>query len=124
MTFREVSSRCKLVQGCPQGEHVGFVQLAVVVIHHLRGEVSANWLSLCLFVPSSRYDFRVVYCGYPGLHLENMTEREREIYFKSHISLWEHSSHFRLIGRGVPSVPVVSQLMYKFLCLASPKENP
>jgi len=48
----------------------------------------------------------------------------REIYFKSHISLWEHSSHFRLIGRGVPSVSVVSQLMYKFLCLASPKENP
>jgi len=47
--------------------------------------------------------------------------REREIYFKSHISLWEHSSHFRLIGRGVPSVSVVSQLMYKFLCLASPK---
>jgi len=49
---------------------------------------------------------------------------EREIYFKSHISLWEHSSHFRLIGRGVPSVSVVSQLVYKFLCLASPKENP
>jgi len=48
----------------------------------------------------------------------------REIYFKSHISLWEHSSHFRLIGRGVPSVSVVSQLVYKFLCLASPKENP
>jgi len=39
--------------------------------------------------------------------------REREIYFKSHISLWEHSSHFRLIGRGVPSVSIVSQLMYK-----------
>jgi len=36
------------------------------------------------------------------------TEREREIYFKSHFSLWEHSSHFRLIGRGVPSVLVVS----------------
>jgi len=52
-------------------------------------------------------------------------EREREVYFKSHIvSLWEHSSHFRLIGRGVPSVSVVSQLVYKFLCLASPKENP
>jgi len=51
-------------------------------------------------------------------------EREREIYFKSHISLWEHSSHFRLIGRGIPSVSVVSQLVYKFLCLASPKENP
>jgi len=31
-------------------------------------------------------------------------ERERETYFKSHISLWEHSSHFRLIGRGIPSV--------------------
>jgi len=37
--------------------------------------------------------------------------------------LWEHSSHFRLIGRGVPSVSV-SQLMYKLVCLASPKENP
>jgi len=48
-------------------------------------------------------------------------EREREIYFKSHISLWEHSSHIRLIGRGVPSVSVVSQLLYKFLCLASPE---
>jgi len=53
-----------------------------------------------------------------------LLEREREIYFKSHISLWEHSSHFRLIGRGVPSVSVVSQLMYKFLCLASPEEIP
>jgi len=52
------------------------------------------------------------------------TDIEREIYFKSHISLWEHSSHFRLPGSGVPSVSVVSQLMYKFLCLASPKENP
>jgi len=51
-------------------------------------------------------------------------EREREIHFKSHIFLWEHSSHFRLIGRGVPSVSVVSQLVYKFLCLASRKENP
>jgi len=29
---------------------------------------------------------------------------EREIFTsKSHISLWEHSSHFRLIGRGVHS---------------------
>jgi len=56
--------------------------------------------------------------------LPDPTEREREIYFKSHISLWKHSSHFRLIGRGVPSVSVVSQLMYRFLCLASPKENP
>jgi len=51
-------------------------------------------------------------------------EREREIYIKSHISWWEHSSHFRLIGRGVPSVSVISQLVYKFLCLASPKDNP
>jgi len=51
-------------------------------------------------------------------------QREREIYFKSHISWWEHSSHFRLIGRGVPSVSIVSQLVYKFLYLASPKESP
>jgi len=50
--------------------------------------------------------------------------REREIYFKSHNSWWEHSRHFRLIGRGVPSVSVVSQLVYKFLNLAFPKENP
>jgi len=54
----------------------------------------------------------------------SVPKREREIYFKSHISVWEHSSHFRLIGRGVPSVSVVSQLMYKCLCLPSPKENP
>jgi len=36
-------------------------------------------------------------------------ERERDIYYKKanpHISLWEHSSHFRLIGRGIPSVPL------------------
>jgi len=52
------------------------------------------------------------------------TQSEREIYFKSHISLWEHSSHVWLIGRGVPSVSAVSQLVCKFLCLASPKENP
>jgi len=45
-------------------------------------------------------------------------------YFKFHISWWEHSSHFRPIGRGVPSVSVVAQLVYKFLCLASPEENP
>jgi len=33
--------------------------------------------------------------------------RERERYTsKSHISLWEHSSRFRLIGRGVPSVQI------------------
>jgi len=30
--------------------------------------------------------------GTPPLH-----ERQREIYFKSHISLWEHSSHFRTL---------------------------
>jgi len=54
----------------------------------------------------------------------SLSTDQREIYFKSHISLWEHSSHFRLIGRRVPSVSVFSQLMYKFLCLASPKENP
>jgi len=52
-----------------------------------------------------------------------LTDRERGIYFKSHISWWEHSSHFRLIGRGVPSVSVVSQLVYKFLCLASPRDS-
>jgi len=56
--------------------------------------------------------------------MTHLREREREIYFKSHISWWEHSSHFRLIGRGVPSVSVVSPLVYKFFCLASPNENP
>jgi len=66
----------------------------------------------------------IVVTGAQGGGVSCLIEREGEIYFKSHISLWEHSSHFRLIGRGVPSVSVVSQLMYKFLCLASPKENP
>jgi len=57
----------------------------------------------------------------PGAWLPHTErEREREIYFKSHIPSWEHSSHFRLIGRGVPSVSVVSQLVYNFLWLASP----
>jgi len=51
-------------------------------------------------------------------------EREREIYFKSHNSLWEHSSHFRLIGRGVPSVSVVSQLVYKFSVWPPPRKIP
>jgi len=56
--------------------------------------------------------------GFGWLSILNLGElREREIYFKSHISWWEHSSHFRLIGRGVPSVSVVSQLVYKFLSL-------
>jgi len=36
-------------------------------------------------------------------------EGEGEIYSKSHISWWEHSSHFRPAGRGVHSVSVVSQ---------------
>jgi len=40
--------------------------------------------------------------------MRSLFVREREIYFKSHISLWEHSSHFRLIGRGVPSVSCFS----------------
>jgi len=40
-------------------------------------------------------------------------ERETENSSSTHISLWEHSSHFRLIGRGVPSVSAVSQLLYK-----------
>jgi len=31
-------------------------------------------------------------------------ERDRYLLLSTHISLWEHSSHFRLIGRGVPSV--------------------
>jgi len=59
--------------------------------------------------------------GSPGNRGVVFKAVEREIYFKSHISLWEHSSHFRLIGRGVPSVSVVSQLMYKFLCLGLPQ---
>jgi len=50
--------------------------------------------------------------------------RERVFTSNTHNSLWEHSSHFRLIGRGVPSVSVVSQLLYNFLCFASPRENP
>jgi len=38
-------------------------------------------------------------------------KRERERFTsESHVPLWEHSSHFRLIGRDVPSVSVVSQL--------------
>jgi len=57
-------------------------------------------------------------------HYVNVYVPEREIYFKCHISWWEHSSHFRLIGRGVLSVSVVSQLVYEFLCLTSPKEKP
>jgi len=57
-------------------------------------------------------------------HSGAMGGREGEFYFKTHISWWEHSSHFRLIGRGVPSVSVVSQLVYKFLWLASPRRNP
>jgi len=35
-------------------------------------------------------------------------ERERELLQSAHISLWEHSSHNRLIGRGVPDVSFVS----------------
>jgi len=58
------------------------------------------------------------------LNVKRLPQREREIDFKSHISLWEHSSHVRLIGRSVPSVFVVSRLVYNFLCLASPRENP
>jgi len=63
--------------------------------------------------------------GSTSAHSDGVREtiaKESEFYFKSHISLWEHSSHFRLIRKGVSSVSVVSQLVYKFLCLASPKE--
>jgi len=34
--------------------------------------------------------------------------RERDLPHSTHISLWEHSSHLRLIGRGVPSVSCFS----------------
>jgi len=34
--------------------------------------------------------------------------------FKIHISLWEHSSHDRLIGRGVPGVSFCFSLVYNF----------
>jgi len=51
--------------------------------------------------------------------------RERERFTSSPTFLGGNTpATFRLIGRGVPSVSVVSQLVYKFLCLASPKENP
>jgi len=46
--------------------------------------------------------------GRQGGGTSNGWEREREIYFKSHISWWEHSSRFRLIGRGMPSVSCFS----------------
>jgi len=58
-----------------------------------------------------------------GRDAQDVEERER-FTSKSHISLSEHSSHIRLIGRGVPSVSVVSQTVYNFLCLASPRGNP
>jgi len=50
-------------------------------------------------------------------------ERERDLLQVPHFVV-EHSSHFRLIGRGVPSVSVVSQLVYNFLWMASPRGNP
>jgi len=36
-------------------------------------------------------------------------EHERDLLQSTHISLWEHSSHDRLIGRGVPGVSFVSR---------------
>jgi len=50
-------------------------------------------------------------------------DRERDLLQVPHFFV-EHSSHFRLIGRGVPSVSVVSQLVYNFLWMASPRGNP
>jgi len=58
--------------------------------------------------------------GKGGVNLDGLVrEKEREsergrgrFTSSSHISLWEHSSHLRLIGRDVPSVSVVSQLVY------------
>jgi len=36
-------------------------------------------------------------------------ERKRDLLQSTHISLWEHSSHARLIGRGIPGVSLVSR---------------
>jgi len=52
-----------------------------------------------------------------------MCERKRGLNQNTHISEWEHSSHFRLIGRGVPSVSFIPQLAYDSLCLSSPREQ-
>jgi len=38
---------------------------------------------------------------------EKGRERERDLLQRSHITLWEHSSHDRLIVRGVPGVSFV-----------------
>jgi len=52
------------------------------------------------------------------------TERERDLLQRTPIFLWECSSPSMLIGRSVPTVSVVSQLVFVFLCLASPGESP
>jgi len=82
------------------------------------------WLNLLLASKDYLSNSRVSFIIASAAHFPVFAERERERYFKSHISWWEHSSHFRLIGRGVPSVSVVSQLVYNFLWMASPRGNP
>jgi len=52
---------------------------------------------------------------------DSIKRKERDILQSTHISLWEHSSHCKLIGRGVSCVSGVSQLVYHFFCLASPR---
>jgi len=41
------------------------------------------------------------------LLLTEHRQRDRVLLQSTHISLWEHSSHYRLIGRGVPGIPQV-----------------
>jgi len=59
-------------------------------------------------------DGMLMFCLYIG-------RKERNIYFKSNISLLVHSSHSSLIVRGVPGVSVVSQLVYNLLCFGLPQ---
>jgi hypothetical protein len=49
--------------------------------------------------------------------------REREIYASADISSLTHSSHHRLIGRGVPGLSSEFLLIYSFSVI-SPKKNP
>jgi len=49
------------------------------------------------------------------LLLYRLAKSERDLLQSTHTSSWEHSSHFRLIGRGVPSVSLVSQLVHQLL---------
>jgi len=91
--------------------------------HLLRTQVSLN---ICI-IPNTAYP-RVLHDSHTRVQAAawKWFGRERESLSQStHISFWEHSSHFRLIGRGVPGGVFLFLVSVQYFLLGLPQgRNP